>query len=78
MGSNEVDIKVIWKDLDAYEKELDKEAKSLQDIWTKICQLHAKTEDEIARFVWAFTLMPFQRFNVVSNSCCSSWKIEIM
>jgi hypothetical protein len=51
MGSNEVDIKVIWKDLDAYEKELDKEAKSLQEIWTKICQLHTKTEEEIARCV---------------------------
>jgi len=51
MSTNEVDIKVIWKDLDSYEKELDKEGKSLQDIWTKICQLHTKTEEEIARFV---------------------------
>ena len=46
--TNEVDIKTIWRDLDAYEKELDKEGKSLQEIWTKICQLHTKTEEEIA------------------------------
>lgn len=48
--TSEVDVKTIWKDLDAYEKELDKEGKSLQEIWTKLCQLHTKTEDDIARY----------------------------
>ena len=43
-----MDIKTIWKELDLYEKELDKEAKSLQEIWGKITQLHSKTEADIA------------------------------
>ena len=46
---NDSDIKSIWKELDNYEKELDKESKSLQEIWGKICTLHTKTEDDIAK-----------------------------
>lgn len=45
----EVDVRALWKELDAYEKELDKEAKTLQDIWVKVAQLKTKSEEEAAR-----------------------------
>ena len=49
--ANESDIKAIWKELDNYEKELDKESKSLQEIWGKITLLHSKTEEDIAKYI---------------------------
>ena len=44
---NEVDLKALWKDLDQYCEELDKETKSLQEVWVKIAQIKGKNEVEI-------------------------------
>jgi hypothetical protein len=41
---NELDIKSLWKELDEYEKELDNETKSLQEVWVKIAQLKGTNE----------------------------------
>lgn len=43
---NEVDLKVLWKELDAYSKELDTESKTLEEIWCKIAELDKKIEVE--------------------------------
>mmetsp|Transcript_20409 Transcript_20409/g.34742 ORF Transcript_20409/g.34742 Transcript_20409/m.34742 type:complete len:204 (+) Transcript_20409:184-795(+) len=44
---SELDLKSLWKELDDYEKELDNETKSLQDVWVKIAQLKATNETSI-------------------------------
>jgi hypothetical protein len=41
---NELDLKSLWKELDEYEKELDKETTSLQEVWVKIAQLKGTNE----------------------------------
>lgn len=43
---SEVDLKSLWKELDRYERELDTETRSLQEVWVKIAQLKAKNESE--------------------------------
>ena len=43
---NEVNLKVLWKELDAYSKELDTESKTLEEIWCKIAELDKKIEVE--------------------------------
>lgn len=45
---SELDLKTLWKELDDYVIELDKESKSLQDVWVKIAQIKAKNEAEAA------------------------------
>lgn len=44
---HEADIKVLWKELDDYNTELDREAKTLEDVWLKIAQLKSKNDSEI-------------------------------
>ena len=44
---SELDLRSLWKELDEYEKELDKEKTVLADVWVKISQLKEKTEDEM-------------------------------
>jgi len=44
---SELDLKSLWKELDDYEKELDNETKSLQDVWVKIAQLKATNDTSI-------------------------------
>ncbi len=44
---NELDLKLLWKDLDDYALELDKETKSLQEVWLKIAEVKAQQENEI-------------------------------
>ena len=44
---SELDLRSLWKELDSYEKELEEETKSLQDVWGKIAQLKAKNEKDM-------------------------------
>jgi hypothetical protein len=43
---SELDLRSLWKELDAYEKELEKENKTLGDVWAKIAQIQSKYEDD--------------------------------
>jgi len=43
---SEIDLQSLWKELDDYERELDIEADSLQDVWVKIAVLKTKSEKE--------------------------------
>lgn len=43
---NELDLRSLWKELDTYEKELDIETHSLQDVWVKIAALKASNEGD--------------------------------
>ncbi len=45
---NELDIKALWKEFDDYSVELDKETKSLQEVWLKIAELKAQNDKEIS------------------------------
>lgn len=45
--SHELDLKVLWKDLDDYTAELDREGRTLQDVWLKIAQIKAKNDQEL-------------------------------
>ena len=44
---SELDLKSLWKELDAYVVEMDKESESLQEVWVKIAQLKAKNEADL-------------------------------
>lgn len=44
---SEMDFKKLWKELDEYNAELDKESKLLQDVWLKIAQMKSKTQTEM-------------------------------
>jgi hypothetical protein len=46
---SELDLKSLWKELDDYEVELEKETKSLQEVWVKIAQIKATNETDITR-----------------------------
>ena len=48
---NEIDLRDLWKDLDEYEAELDKESKSLQEVWIKIASIKSKNESEMNKYV---------------------------
>lgn len=41
---NEIDLKTLWRELDAYEMELNTETFTLQEVWVKIATLKAKNE----------------------------------
>ena len=43
---NEIDIKGLWRELDVYERELEKETRALQDVWVKISQVKTKNDSE--------------------------------
>jgi hypothetical protein len=45
--SHELDLKALWKDLDDYSAEIDREARTLQDVWLKIAQIKAKNDQEL-------------------------------
>lgn len=46
---NEIDLRQLWKELDDYEQELDKEKDTLHDVWLKIAELKSKTEVDLDR-----------------------------
>ena len=46
---SELDLKSLWKELDDYEVELEKESKSLQEVWVNIAQIKATNEVDVAR-----------------------------
>jgi len=48
---SELDLQSLWKELDVYEAEVDKETTTLQDIWVKIAQLKAKNEEEAVKLM---------------------------
>jgi len=48
---NELDLKSLWLELDAYEKELEKETSTLQEVWVKIAQLKQKNESDAKEYV---------------------------
>jgi hypothetical protein len=43
---SELDLHSLWKELDLYETDVEKEVTTLQDIWVKIAQLKSKNEEE--------------------------------
>lgn len=44
---NELDLKSLWAELDAYTKELDAESESLQEVWVKIAHLKSKNDNDL-------------------------------
>jgi len=46
---SELDLKSLWKELDEYEVEMEKETRSLQEVWVKIAQIKSTNESEITR-----------------------------
>jgi hypothetical protein len=48
---NELDLKQLWKELDEYNVELDKESKVLQEVWLKIANLKTKNEESLEKYV---------------------------
>jgi hypothetical protein len=48
---NELDLKQLWKELDEYNVELDKESKVLQEVWLKIANLKNKNEESLEKYV---------------------------
>jgi hypothetical protein len=50
--AHEIDLKALWKDLDEYSLELEREQKTLHDVWLKIAQIKAKNETELKEQVY--------------------------
>jgi len=46
---DEIDVKTLWHELDLYEDELNKETKTLEEVWSKISDLKNKNEAEAAK-----------------------------
>lgn len=44
---NELDLRSLWKELDDYEMEMEKETKSLQEVWLKIAEIKTKNENDL-------------------------------
>ena len=44
---NELDLKSLWKELDEYEIEMEKETTSLQEVWLKIAEIKTKNENDL-------------------------------
>lgn len=44
---DELDLKALWKELDDYSGELDKETATLQEVWIKISQLKTQNDSEL-------------------------------
>jgi fumarate reductase subunit C len=42
----ELDLRSLWKELDEYDIEMEKEVVSLQEVWTKIALLKEKNEQD--------------------------------
>jgi hypothetical protein len=47
---NELNLKQLWKELDEYEKELESDSKTLQEVWITIADLKVKTESESKKY----------------------------
>lgn len=45
--AHDMDLKALWKDLDEYSAEIDREARTLQDVWLKIAQIKSKNDQEL-------------------------------
>ena len=43
---NEIDLKTLWSELDTYSNELEKESRSLQEVWLKISDIKSQNEIE--------------------------------
>jgi hypothetical protein len=43
---SELDLRSLWTELDAYEREIAKETSMLSEVWVKIAQLKEKNEAE--------------------------------
>ncbi len=43
---NEIDLRALWRGLDDYEKELEVEKLTLDEVWAKIEELNKKNEEE--------------------------------
>lgn len=65
---SELDLKALWKELDDYEVELDKETKSLQEVWVKIAQIKATNEIDLSRFVHHFSFVMSSSYRVSCNT----------
>jgi hypothetical protein len=46
---SEIDIKALWRDLDAYERELSKEKESLVEVWHKISEIKERSQADAQR-----------------------------
>lgn len=46
---SELDLRSLWKELDDYEVEMEKETKSLQEVWVKIAQLKSTNDIDLNR-----------------------------
>ena len=46
---NELDLRALWKELDVYEKDLESESKTLQEVWITIADIKDKTDGEAQR-----------------------------
>ena len=42
----ELDLQTLWRELDEYNKELEKETQSLKEVWVKIAQLKEEAEKD--------------------------------
>ena len=56
----ELDLQTLWRELDEYNKELEKETQSLKEVWVKIAQLKEEAEKDATAYVMMIT----------TNICC--------
>ena len=47
----ELDLRSLWSELDAYEREVEKETRTLSEVWVKMAQLKEKNEIETRQYV---------------------------
>jgi len=50
---SELDLRSLWTELDAYEREIAKETTTLSEVWVKMAQLKEKNEAETKEYVAA-------------------------
>jgi len=60
----ELDLQTLWRELDEYNKELEKETQSLKEVWVKIAQLKEEAEKDATAYVMLtddehFVVYPF-------------------
>ena len=46
-----MDLKTLWKELDAYEVELEEEETTLREVWVKMALLKEKNEKDAEEYV---------------------------
>jgi hypothetical protein len=44
---NELDLQGLWKELDEYVEELNKESDVLQEVWLRIAQIKGKNDEDL-------------------------------